>query len=114
MVNRCAKCDKILNVLESGIEYALGNQTLFLCRTCNNEFETKQKAEVYKESKVNKFEYKVVKLQGEDLSKEQLESELNFNGQNSWELISVLPVKNLSQSSALVIFKRNLNELRRV
>ncbi len=107
MVSRCAKCDKILSVLEPGIEYALGNQMLFLCKTCNNEFEARRRQDLTtKNSEEEKFEYKAVKLQGEDLSKEQIEGELNFNGDNSWDLVSVIPVKNLSQSSALFIFKR--------
>ena len=107
MVNRCAKCDKLLGVSESGMEYALGNQVLFLCKACNNEFEARRRQDLStKKTDENKFEYKVVRLQGDDMNKEQIESELNFNGDNSWELVSVLPVKNLNQSSALLIFKR--------
>ncbi len=106
-MNRCAKCDKFLNVLEQGIEYAIGNQTLFLCRACNNEFEARQKADLTtKNTDIGKYEYRVVRLQGEDLAKEQIENELNFNGENSWNLVSVLPVRNATQSSALFIFKR--------
>ncbi len=107
MVNRCAKCDNILGVLESGIEYVLGNQTLFLCRACNAEFETRRKADLTtKNTDMGKYEYKVVRLQGDDLGKEQIESELNLNGENSWNLVSVLPIRNQMQSSALFIFKR--------
>ena len=106
-MNRCAKCDKILDILERGIEYAVGNQTLFLCRACNNEFEDRQKADLTtKKDEENKIEYKVVKLQGDDLSKEQIEGELNFNGDNSWDLVNIIPIRNANQGSALFIFKR--------